>query len=221
MNYFIIGDVHGCYFTFQKLLTHWDPQTETLIQVGDLIDRGNYSPEVLQLCINLAAKHENAIFLKGNHEVLCLDHFQKSDNPVWLRNGGEETLEQFRTSSTDLPALLDWMDKLPHKFEKESLLVTHAGLATRHTPYDAHNRRGVLWNRNQPFDIGKIQVFGHTPQHSGEPDHQPELNYINLDTAAVYNQKLTGVKLNQTGDLLSFVRIPTDERDSSYSSPQL
>ncbi len=45
MNLFIIGDVHGCFHTFSELLTHRDPATEHLIQVGDLVDRGATFPK--------------------------------------------------------------------------------------------------------------------------------------------------------------------------------
>jgi hypothetical protein len=43
----VVGDVHGCYYTFRSLIAqYWRlPQDEILVQLGDLIDRGNYSPE--------------------------------------------------------------------------------------------------------------------------------------------------------------------------------
>lgn len=46
---FVIGDVHGCLHTLEKMLSYWEKNTEQLIFVGDLIDRGNFSPETVSL----------------------------------------------------------------------------------------------------------------------------------------------------------------------------
>ena len=70
MNYFIIGDVHGCYHTLYALLEQWNPKSEHLILVGDLIDRGNYSWLVVDKCLSLL--NDPSVFvtiLKGNHEA--------------------------------------------------------------------------------------------------------------------------------------------------------
>lgn len=69
MNYFIVGDIHGCYYTFCQLLTHWKREEEVLVLVGDLIDRGNYSAKVLQLCKELSEGDHQVVVLKGNHEA--------------------------------------------------------------------------------------------------------------------------------------------------------
>jgi len=76
MNLFIIGDVHGCYNTFSAMLEFWEPEKEILIQLGDLIDRGNFTPQLVKLCRELEDKHK-AVFLKGNHEWLALQYFNK------------------------------------------------------------------------------------------------------------------------------------------------
>ncbi|QNP51115.1 metallophosphoesterase [Hymenobacter qilianensis] len=76
MNLFIVGDVHGCYFTFLELLQHWNPAREMLIQVGDLVDRGNFSPETVAAAISLNLKHpKQTVFLKGNHEAGMLKYY--------------------------------------------------------------------------------------------------------------------------------------------------
>ncbi|GAK02244.1 serine/threonine protein phosphatase [Geomicrobium sp. JCM 19037] len=63
---FIIGDIHGNYDELLQLLTHWDPATETLIFLGDYIDRGPDSLQVVRHVMQLVK--EGAIALKGNHE---------------------------------------------------------------------------------------------------------------------------------------------------------
>jgi serine/threonine protein phosphatase 1 len=43
MNLLVIGDIHGCYYTFQMLLDKfWDSEKELLIQVGDIIDKESF-----------------------------------------------------------------------------------------------------------------------------------------------------------------------------------
>ena len=62
MNLFIVGDIHGCYYTFKSLLQrYWDEKNEVLIQVGDLIDRGNHTPQTIMYCKELQQKHK-AVF---------------------------------------------------------------------------------------------------------------------------------------------------------------
>ncbi|MCB9235209.1 MAG: serine/threonine protein phosphatase [Bacteroidia bacterium] len=219
MNSFIIGDVHGCFFTLRQILKHWDLETETLVLVGDLIDRGNHSPEVVNLCMQLDEAYENAVFLKGNHELLCLSYYQSGYNEVWIKNGGRETLDQFEARNFDLKKGLHWLRNLPAKYETDHLLVTHAGLSTHLDPYDEENWNGVFWNRNPPLDLGKLQVHGHTPQHSGLPRHIPEINAINIDTAAVFNQCLTGLKVDPEGNILKIIQETTHPHDSFYFSP--
>ncbi|GIN87436.1 hypothetical protein J6TS2_38220 [Heyndrickxia sporothermodurans] len=77
MNYFVIGDVHGCYYTFHNLLNkHWNKVNEMIIQLGDLIDRGKNSPQMVGFAMKLSKHFPNqVIFLKGNHEYEITEHF--------------------------------------------------------------------------------------------------------------------------------------------------
>ena len=99
MDLFIIGDVHGCFDTLTELLTHWKPATERLIQVGDLVDRGNHVPETVELARRLSAQYgEQAVFLKGNHEQGMVRHLGPAGPyKSWLDWGGRSTLLQYST----------------------------------------------------------------------------------------------------------------------------
>ena len=73
----VVGDVHGCFYTFQMMIAeHWRVLEEVLVQVGDLIDLGNYSPDCVATARSRASRFPGrADFLKGNHEferALCL-----------------------------------------------------------------------------------------------------------------------------------------------------
>lgn len=97
-NYWFIGDIHGEIALLNKLLEailKQDPQQITF--VGDYIDRGPYSREVVDRIMNLGLP---VICLMGNHELMLLNAFENSAfgyNPMelWYRNGGEATLQSF------------------------------------------------------------------------------------------------------------------------------
>ena len=97
MNLFLIGDVHGCYHSFQALLRYWQPQEELLIQVGDLVDRGNFAPETVALALDMHANYPGqTVFLRGNHEAGMLRHYGPDGPfPERLNWGGRNTVQQY------------------------------------------------------------------------------------------------------------------------------
>ena len=97
-NYWFIGDIHGEIGLLDKLLEailKQDPQQITF--VGDYIDRGPYSRDVVDRIMGLELP---VACLMGNHELMMLSAFEDSAfgyNPMelWYRNGGEATLQSF------------------------------------------------------------------------------------------------------------------------------
>ena len=215
MAVFIIGDVHGCLHTYLKLLEHWDPKSETLIQLGDLVDRGNYSPNVLELAFSLKMNFkEDAHFLMGNHEHMMIKYMRGEDKQkIWLFNGGQQTLHQFETLEIDPDNYSTWLSSLPLSWENESIMVSHAGVSGLGIPADPNNTHGLLWNRKPLINIQKLQVIGHTPQWDGQPKFNPESNSWNIDTGAYGGICLTGIKLEDNGDFIEIISVPTDKRD--------
>ena len=213
-DYFVIGDVHGCLKTFQKLLSHWNPDSEILVQLGDLIDRGRFSPQTLSYSMELQNQYPGKImFLRGNHEQLMLD-FHDGINTSWLANGGRETLEQFKSSELELSTALSWIRGLPLFFEVDKLFISHAGIAeTIKTPIDPHHPNGLLWNREPLKNIGKTQIIGHTPLTSGKPTYTSQSNSWNIDTGAYKGVCLSGIKLKSNGNFLDIISLPTINKD--------
>ena len=78
----VVGDVHGCLVELEELLNScaYRPGEDRLIFVGDLINRGNYSLEVLQMAYTLGAE-----CVLGNHEMALLDH--SLDKKIILSEG--------------------------------------------------------------------------------------------------------------------------------------
>ncbi|MCP4369152.1 MAG: serine/threonine protein phosphatase, partial [Deltaproteobacteria bacterium] len=96
----IIGDIHGMYDPLRALITRLDnKRLDKFVFVGDYIDHGPSSKEVLDLIIELGDK---AVPLMGNHEYLLLltlyneDHRKKWGKRIWVEdNGGQQTIHSF------------------------------------------------------------------------------------------------------------------------------
>ena len=89
---FVVADIHGC---FDKLMSLWKKLEVTdnnlVIFLGDYIDRGAQVAETIKWILE-QSKKENFIFLRGNHEQMMLDTFQRRmDKLTWLFNGGQAT----------------------------------------------------------------------------------------------------------------------------------
>jgi serine/threonine protein phosphatase 1 len=105
---FVIPDIHGCADQLKLILNRITPlrPQDKLIFLGDYIDRGDSSYEVIEILISLRSKYtkNNVIFLRGNHEELLLNSLglgpkgtqftlnQVSDYSMWINNGGEDTI---------------------------------------------------------------------------------------------------------------------------------
>ncbi|HEX8425807.1 metallophosphoesterase family protein [Hymenobacter sp.] len=217
MDLFVVGDVHGCYHTLQELLQHWQPEKELLIQVGDLMDRGNFAPECVALAIELSEKYpEQARFLKGNHEAGMLDYYSLGYlSTSWPEWGGDLTIQQYEAQPELLTPHLAWIKQRPLFWENEHVFVSHAGIAATPDPFDEENPDGLLWRRGPLHNIGKLQVIGHTPTPNGIYVVDTAANSLNLDTGAVYGHALTGARISETGQLLDAISVPTHREDSS------
>lgn len=216
MNVFVLGDVHGCYHTLRELLTHWQPATELLVQVGDLVDRGRFAPECVQLARELEAAHPgHTVWLKGNHEHEMLRHFGPSGpNPPWLEWGGRATVQQYQGRPEMLREHLAWLAQRPLCWQNEHLLISHAGFADTPTPLDPDNPQGVLWRRGPLRHFpAQRQVVGHTPSPDGQTVFDQTSNTVYLDTGAYNGLCLTAVRFSPTGELLAEFSVPTSRLD--------
>ncbi|MDN7247411.1 metallophosphoesterase [Planococcus shenhongbingii] len=214
MNYFVIGDVHGCYYTFSNMINrYWDKENEVMVQVGDLIDRGKNSPQMVGLARQLSGElPEQANFLKGNHELEMQEHVFRGPNPNWLWQGGADTLAQYKNSDRDFKSDMEWLSRLPLFFETEHLFISHAGISVQaENPYIEDDMYGILWNRSPLKNIGKLQIIGHTPRE--KPLYDAKSHTWNIDTGAVYARYLTGVKVKPNGEIIEFLKEETDARD--------
>ena len=70
----IVGDIHGCLTEFVELLAQvrYDKNRMTIVLVGDLVNKGPYSAEVIKLARNLGA-----YAVVGNHDLAALKQLRK------------------------------------------------------------------------------------------------------------------------------------------------
>lgn len=212
---YAIGDVHGRADLLDRLLSRVDahivahPVVRPIyIFVGDYIDRGPASREVLDLLINCAQGRE-MVFLRGNHDIF-IDDFLRNPEILrdWSKIGGLETLMSYGVQPTinadaatqnelakalkhALPAThRSFLDGLISSFTCGGYFFVHAGVRPG-IPLTKQRDDDLLWIRDEFLlheeDFGKIVVHGHTPVR--ELDIRP--NRINIDTGAYVTGLLT------------------------------
>jgi len=175
-----IGDIHGCFNALKTLLDFIELRDDdTIITLGDYIDRGPDSRAVLDLIIELDRSHQ-LVPLRGNHEVMLLDARTKSSwlRP-WLSNGGDATLRSYAVakgeegSFDDIPAEhYAFLEKrLLRYYECDTHFFVHGGVDAK-TALEDQTDPTLYWRRFrnlEPHYSGKIMVCGHTPQLTGFP----------------------------------------------------
>ena len=199
---FAIGDIHGCYDQMIALLKKIpiDFKKDTLVFMGDYIDRGPQSVEVVDYLIKLKKRIPGIIFLKGNHEDMLEKYLNGTDRFTYLLNGGQQTLDSYLSRSTATgtnpipPDHMEFYKSLRLTYETDDYIFVHAGLRPK-ISLESQDKEDMLWIRDKflysRYDFGKPVIFGHTPL--GEP--LVETNKIGIDTGAVYGNALTCVQL--------------------------
>ena len=199
---FAIGDIHGCYDRLKTLMDKIpiDLSRDTLVFIGDYIDRGPYSVEVVDYLMQLRKRVPDIVFLKGNHEDMLDKFINGVDRFTYLLNGGQQTLDSYLTKpvqSDFYPIPSDHMEffkSLRLYYETDEFIFVHAGLRPR-VPLESQKTEDLLWIRDKfissKYDFGKRVIFGHTPLK--KPLVEP--NKIGIDTGAVYGNALTCVQL--------------------------
>jgi len=210
-DFFIVGDVHGCFYTLQLLLKNWNPKTQRLIFVGDIIDHGRHSPQAAQLIADLQNKHKDTIVIRGNHEQLFLQHCLEDFNKDWYEKSGERTFSQYLMAGREINKDAEWFSTFPLYFETPNFIVSHAGISDTEDPFDPNNPEGVVWQRNETIKLDRLQIFGHTPKETALYD--ANTHSINIDTGAYKCNKLTALIIDKAGTILDICNVDTQEED--------
>lgn len=203
---FAIGDIHGCPDELTALLKAIDlDHRDTLIFVGDYVDRGPSAKDVIDVLIELKHHHSRGVFLKGNHEDMMLSFLGLPGRygESFLYNGGIATLESYGIDELDdvtdrLPFThLDFLQNLETSHLRAPYLFVHAGVHPLRL-LEEQDAEDMLWIRQEfianPHELGHTVIFGHTPMR----DVMLDLPYkIGLDTGLVYGGKLSCVEFTE------------------------
>ncbi len=197
---FAIGDIHGCFpkvkYLLKRLPINW--KTDILVFLGDYVDRGPESCQVLELMLTLNESYPGQIiFLKGNHEEMFLRYIEGDLPELYLSIGGGETLKSY-PGEKQRPKIPDthitFLKNLRLYYETDKYIFVHAGLRPG-VPLENQSPSDLLWIRSEfvrsSYDWGKRIIFGHTP--FSVP--LVEENKIGIDTGAVYGGRLTALIL--------------------------
>ncbi len=221
----IVGDVHGCFDELEQLLTELgyavapDDSTELFgyhvtppagrkaVFVGDLVDRGPKTPQVLRLVMSMVASG-SGICVPGNHDMKLMRKLKGCD--VRITHGLAESLEQLEHEPPEfIPKLVKFLDGLVSHYvlDDGKLVVAHAGLKESYHGRGSSRVRdfalfGETTGETDEYGLpvrypwaaeyrGKAMVvYGHTPV----PETEWINNTINIDTGCVFGARLTALR---------------------------
>jgi serine/threonine protein phosphatase 1 len=181
-----IGDVHGCLPALEAILDRIDPAADdTLVTLGDYIDRGPDSKGVIDALLAVAKKCR-LIPILGNHEEMFLAVVDGQISPAdWLRVGGLATLQSYAPRpggadpselASDVTAIppehIDFLRSCRDYHETDTHLLLHANYDPA-LPLAQQDRATIRWRSLRdsvpgPHCSGKTAIVGHTPTRSGE-----------------------------------------------------
>ena len=215
MKTLCVGDIHGCLSTLKALIAKAGP-VDSIISVGDLIDRGEDSFGVIKYCIE-----NNIQVCLGNHEQMAIEAlkaylgpdypFKRMDllDSDWIANGGRRVFAD--ASKEDLQFMVDYFQTLPiyiktdHTHNGLPVVVSHTALNMYHyNILDADPAEllrmstSLVWSRTQATSQAAVKffsIYGHTPTDClGTPNAKPHITStgINLDTGCCYDSKDRG-----------------------------
>lgn len=218
---YAIGDVHGRYDLlrrlFDRIAAHSSIQPATrssqIILLGDLVDRGPQSREVVDFITSLNGRYGQVTVLMGNHEELMLAVVggRLGALNAWRDLGGDATLRSYGLTEQDLqlpvPALvrraqelipqhhLDSMRRWPLSVQSGDYLFCHAGIRPG-IPLRRQTATDLLWIRREflddETDHGMVVVHGHSVSEAVDM----RTNRIGIDTGAYRTGQLTALYLD-------------------------
>jgi len=196
---FAISDIHGCFKPFYELVINTIKlkKSDHLILLGDYIDRGDQSIEVVDFILELSETGFNITPLKGNHEVMLCDAYLDQDMlPLWLMNSGMSTLSSF--GITDIRDLdnhyLEFFTKLEYYKTLGDFIFVHAGF-DNYAINPFSEKHSMVWDCGLSYDnpvlSGKTIIHGHRPKTISYVQRliSEKSKVIPVDTGCIYDKE--------------------------------
>ena len=235
MNLFAIGDIHGCLNELTKLHKNilsyekFRVKHDLLIYLGDYIDRGRYSKNVIDQILKLKNNKIKIVNLMGNHDEFMIDFLFNRTNNIqdWLNFGADETFRSYGVEVVEFikngfedeviddlrnsllkkidNSHIDFFKNLKISFSSEKYFFVHAGIDPL-KKLKEQTKKDFLWSRSddffkKDFTSEKIVVHGHTPEEN-------IINHpyrINVDSGCYFSGKLSSVCLSDEDDMRLFI----------------
>ena len=189
-----IGDIHGCSIALETLLRGiGTTPSDTIVVLGDLIDRGPNSKFVLERLIRLASE-ASLIAILGNHDEMLLQSLERgSPRMLWIGAGAKATLESYGGGLEKIPQHhIDFVRSMRRYWQTETHIFVHANVESDVEMED----QADVWLRWQALAgdeirhcSGKTVVCGHTALANGLPAYTD--GFVCIDTKAYVGQWLT------------------------------
>ena len=200
---FAISDIHGCGFSFEHLVSKEIKlkKSDRLYLLGDYIDRGKNSKQVIDIILDLISKGFQVNCLMGNHEQMFL-HTKEDElnlNHWKVVFGGNPTLSSFNINHYDEleEKYKLFFEGLSYYFESNKNIFVHAGLnfSNENIFEDLHY---MLWSRDMRINtdvLGNRRIIhGHTPRRLEVLQKEivdKEKSYsFNIDTGCAYKSEM-------------------------------
>ncbi len=193
----LVSDIHGCYQTFRYLLeSEWGfSYDDELYILGDYIDRGPASRQVVDYILSLRQNGYTVHTLIGNHEDMMLEAMNDElQFRNWLINGGNTTLASFGIHYPDEfhEDYQQFFNELDYYYELDSAFLVHAGFDfSDQNPFSAY--KSMLWIRDFHVDADQLKnkflIHGHTPitPQAVQKSIDNKAMNINIDAGCVFN----------------------------------
>ncbi len=227
---YAVGDIHGRHDLLNQMveviardiIEAQDQREPQIIFLGDYVDRGDHSREVLDILMNMRddMPEGRICLLKGNHEAAVLEFLA---DPIkgarWLRFGGLQTLASYGVSPPiSVPegeALVDLahdlrmamgdhvaflQSLLPYKRSGDVLFV-HAGMDPARRIED-QGEGAILWGQSDFIEQGGVEGLLVVHGHYDAADAVVTPRRICLDTGAYYSGRLTAMRFDHEETLL-------------------
>lgn len=197
----VIGDIHGCLTAFDSILKLIDlTSNDTLVTVGDYVDRGPNAKGVLDRLLELEQK-VHLVPIRGNHEDMMMDVLEGRMQPYgWLNHGGVETMDSYGFVG-DLSCVprshRDLIGRMPSYYENDTHFVVHANYDPE-LPLDEQPSELLRWVKisqqlPEPHSNGKRAIVGHTHDREGKIFEVPHL--VCIDTYCYGGKWLTALEI--------------------------
>lgn len=200
---YAIADLHGELSLLNKALVRIEEHSAAhgvpsgVVFLGDYVDRGPDSHGVVARIKSLLEEDPARFFaVAGNHEQMMVQAvmatIEERDGvglDLWLKHGGQETLDSYKTHPGALSEHIEWMKNLPTNVQTENHIFVHAGVHPDKT-LDEQEMEDFLWLRGWesfPQKHEKHIVYGHSARK------KPLLlsHCSGLDTGACWTGNLT------------------------------